>query len=105
MAQALILKASSRVHNLQLALTLLGSSRFGRKASYMKTYTLIFAGQGPDTPLKVEFDIANPATLFDIAGHHVTGRTAELWDGSNFIGEIRRSNSGHWRISDFQRVK
>ena len=71
----------------------------------MKTYTLIFTGHGPDTPLKVEFDIACPAALFDIAARHLTGRTAELWDGANFIGEIRRSSSGHWRISDFQRVK
>ena len=71
----------------------------------MKTYTLIFAGHEPNTPLKVEFDIANPANLFDIAGQHVTERTAELWDGAIFIGEIRRSNTGHWRLSHHQRVK
>lgn len=71
----------------------------------MKTYTLIFAGHGPETPLKVEFDIANPATLFQIAERHVTGRSAELWEGGTYIGEIRRSSTGHWRISDFQRVK
>lgn len=79
--------------------------KFVQKWSCMKTYTLIFTGQSPDTPLKVEFDIANPAALFDIAGRHVTGRTAELWDGTNFIGQIRRSNNGHWQISNFQRAK
>lgn len=64
----------------------------------MKTYTLIFIGNDVKVPLKVEIDVAEPAFLFEVAERHVTGRTAELWDGSKLVGIISRSETGLWSL-------
>lgn len=72
-------------------------TRIGRAA--MKTYTLIFIGNDVAVPLKVEIDVADPSSLFDMAERHVTGRKAELWDGSKLVGTISRSEAGLWSLS------
>lgn len=66
----------------------------------MRTYTLIFSGSDPDVPLRVEFDISDPAALFDLAERHVTGRTAELWEGPTLVGQISRSDLGFWCLTE-----
>jgi len=64
----------------------------------MKTYTLIFIGSDVKAPLKVEIDIAEPASLFEAAERHITGRTAELWDDTKLVGIISRSETGLWSL-------
>jgi len=70
-----------------------------RSGQTVKTYTLVFREDDAASPLKIEFDIANPASLFQIAETYVTGRVAELWEGKHYVGEIRRSQNGYWRLT------
>jgi len=64
----------------------------------MKSYTLVFMGGDPELPLRLEFDVSDPASLFAIAERPLTGRSAQLWDGGRLIGKISRSESGLWCI-------
>jgi hypothetical protein len=65
----------------------------------MKTYTLVIDDRSYTHPVKIEIEISDPKALFDIVEKRVTGRAAHLWDGSDYIGEVIRSDHGFWRLS------
>lgn len=71
----------------------------------MKTYTLVFTGDESLSPLKIEIDVAEPASLFEVAERHVTGKRAQLWDGSNLVGVVTRSQAGFWSLTAADRVE
>jgi hypothetical protein len=65
----------------------------------LKTYMLIFDDPDFPHPLKMELDLADPASLFSVVERRVTGRIAELWLGDNYIAHLSRSDTGVWKLA------